>query len=59
MPGWIGTEFRGKSYEYVDLREFTEARKSCHEPDGEVIEKVMEIVDRAFRVERTRKRRGR
>ena len=58
-PGWIGAEFRGKFYEYVDLRQFTKSRKSCLEPDGEVIEKAMEIVDRAFRVGRTRKRRGR
>ena len=58
-PGWIGAEFRGKFYEQVDLGQFTEDRKSCHEPDDEVIEKVMEIVNRAFKAKKTRKRRGR
>lgn len=58
-PGWIGAEFRGKFYEQVDLTQFTEDRESCHEPDDEVIERVMEIVNRAFKAEKTRKRRGR
>lgn len=57
-PGWIGGTFQGHVSDNVDFYVFTAERRSCYEPDQEVIEEVMVREARDRRAAVSPRRRG-